>query len=738
MKTLIWKEWRQQRLLVFVTIGAVLASYFFLKVMPFHEIDRDFLSVSELLLLLLFSSTFLGVNAFTSEFSARTEDFLLSKPATVSRIFWTKFVFGLFLLYCLILISSTVLCSGNFSSGSEFGIDTLESLIFHLILLYTLIYSAAFFTSLMVHSSLTAILCTPFMIVLGALLVSPLLAFLFFGTLFESQLKGLSIVSICILTSLFAIFGFVVWRSAVSKGMNRMWAVASCAIVTLLLGVVPIMVYASRLFPILSGHILAASVYILISLFVFWGLLICGRVISKGANPSKTFLYSAIVMLLVSFGIHAIGNMVSSRQLDRAIQRARRLGIKLTLQEIIPPPVPEKENSALIYQEAFTLAEKLRGKYAKKWDYMPYAWEYMSPAREIALLEELTPEQKENIAHLLLQEPDFLKVYSLIEKAVSLPSCRFNLRYEDRWEMPLSHLHNMRQLGRMLAARTYILSEEKKYREAFESARVGLQLGDSLADEPLYRSQIIRRSIDATAFKLLARVLDSFSEEISIEDYHRTISEVEKKEKEWTKILEWESALLEISIFEEALRGDSRFIRNLPYRLLFRFYESYLERPVLKRDYALFIRHFTEGVLLSRLPYYEARERCVTLQNETENTISRTPMNFILSRMLCRNLPRMTQYQAEHHAKLDALKIALGLKIYRVEKGKYPEQLSSLVPDVIPQLPLDPFTGRDYVYRKAGKGFMVYSVGANLEDNRGILNYPRNKGYDDIAWRCKE
>jgi hypothetical protein len=370
----------------------------------------------------------------------------------------------------------------------------------------------------------------------------------------------------------------------------------------------------------------------------------------------------------------------------------------------------------------------------------------MPPAKEIALLEELTLEQKENIAHLLLQEPDFLKLYSLIEKAVSLPSCRFDLRYEDTWEMPLPHLSDMRQLGRMIAARTYILSEEKKYREAFESAIVGLQLGDSLADEPLYISQLIRRSIDATAFKPLARILDCFPEEISIEDYQRVISEVDKKKKEWTKNLEGESGIFETSIFEETLRGNSSFRKgllsylgqSLQLRLFSKFYGSYLWRPVLKRDYALFIGHFTEGALLSRLPYYEARERCITLQNETKNTISKAPMNFILSGMLCRNLPRMMQYQAEHHAKLGALKIALCLKIYRAETGKYPEQLSSLVPDVIPQLPLDPFTGRDYVYRKAGKGFTVYSVGVNLENNRGILTYPRNEGYDDIAWRCKE
>lgn len=53
---------------------------------------------------------------------------------------------------------------------------------------------------------------------------------------------------------------------------------------------------------------------------------------------------------------------------------------------------------------------------------------------------------------------------------------------------------------------------------------------------------------------------------------------------------------------------------------------------------------------------------------------------------------------------------ALALKIYRCEKGEYPENLDALVPEILDQLPCDPLTGMPFDYRKMPKGgFMLYA-----------------------------
>ena len=73
------------------------------------------------------------------------------------------------------------------------------------------------------------------------------------------------------------------------------------------------------------------------------------------------------------------------------------------------------------------------------------------------------------------------------------------------------------------------------------------------------------------------------------------------------------------------------------------------------------------------------------------------------------------------------------MKIYKEKHGNYPDTLAPLAPKIIKELPLDPFTGKGYKYRKEGKGFIVYSVGSNEKDDNGLINPIQN--YDDISFK---
>lgn len=69
----------------------------------------------------------------------------------------------------------------------------------------------------------------------------------------------------------------------------------------------------------------------------------------------------------------------------------------------------------------------------------------------------------------------------------------------------------------------------------------------------------------------------------------------------------------------------------------------------------------------------------------------------------------------------------LALEVYRGEHGVYPQALTGLVPDVLAELPLDPFSGKPARYRLLdrdphGRGYLLYGVGADGIDNGG--DYP--------------
>jgi hypothetical protein len=72
-----------------------------------------------------------------------------------------------------------------------------------------------------------------------------------------------------------------------------------------------------------------------------------------------------------------------------------------------------------------------------------------------------------------------------------------------------------------------------------------------------------------------------------------------------------------------------------------------------------------------------------------------------------------------HRAALLAL---LAIMRYQKNEGQYPEDLNELVSSgYLNSLPMDPFSGRPLVYRKAEEGFILYSIGQDLKDDGGRL-----------------
>ena len=86
---------------------------------------------------------------------------------------------------------------------------------------------------------------------------------------------------------------------------------------------------------------------------------------------------------------------------------------------------------------------------------------------------------------------------------------------------------------------------------------------------------------------------------------------------------------------------------------------------------------------------------------------------------------------AKRDARFGAAELAAAIHIYRSKNGNYPESLDKLVPDIVKELPPDPFTGKNFIYRLEGNGFIVYSRGENRRDDGGEQESPD----DDISWK---
>jgi len=130
-------------------------------------------------------------------------------------------------------------------------------------------------------------------------------------------------------------------------------------------------------------------------------------------------------------------------------------------------------------------------------------------------------------------------------------------------------------------------------------------------------------------------------------------------------------------------------------------------------------------ITLSERPYWEARKPLSELKKAQKE-------KGLLSNLLVPALFRAFVVQARSDALLGTAEIGIANRIYKIKHGKYVDNIHQLSPEILSSLPLDPFTGKNYIYKKKDKGFIVYSVGEDLKDDDGV----EKKGLKpDIVWK---
>ena len=94
------------------------------------------------------------------------------------------------------------------------------------------------------------------------------------------------------------------------------------------------------------------------------------------------------------------------------------------------------------------------------------------------------------------------------------------------------------------------------------------------------------------------------------------------------------------------------------------------------------------------------------------------------------SMSKIPEMYDEGLMKSEMLQVATALALHEAETGRFPARLADLAPRYIKTIPPDRFSGKPLVYKREGKGCVVYSVGMNLKDDGGIDNRD-DDGVDD-------
>jgi hypothetical protein len=447
-----------------------------------------------------------------------------------------------------------------------------------------------------------------------------------------------------------------------------------------------------------------------------------------GEPPGRSWPPGRLALALAAL---VVVNWITFANMDLAVRlqlAALRAEEGARIQALVPPRVPDRNNAALVYQQAFealTPLERLPPGQRDKWFGGPSLKAAITPGRPKRSLP-FDPKDKDLGAFLDSQR----RGLDLLRKAAALPDCWFEHNYADGFDMLQPELEHLRYSGSLLVLSALHRAATENDAGALQDVALVFRVARHIQD-PIMISQLVAWSIERDGTLALEGVLASISPRaedlaaLSFDGegrYRKTLQRVLQMEEAATaSLMAAPSDLVSSFWVRETMDGGGRWIIASPvYRVFF--------LPSDLTSFRLNIRQFRR--LVGR-PYHEVREQVDAFQLSFK-----AHQGGILTRLLMPAFvkPLVAATTAEAHHGLRRLAVAV--TAHRARTGKFPDRLDAVLSDRLVRVPTDPFDGKPLRLRREGADVLLYSIGPDLVDNGGTLWDPaKNEG--DLVLRLR-
>ncbi len=289
--------------------------------------------------------------------------------------------------------------------------------------------------------------------------------------------------------------------------------------------------------------------------------------------------------------------------------------------------------------------------------------------------------------------------------------------YETNWDKPVAayiipSAVKIIQFMKFYSVDTFLKAENGQLNDAIDKYFSMLTFSKKFLDGPFQTliSYLIGTAVARQQIELLNRIISSkkLDDETLFDVLKRLDTDV--WQKGLIKSIECEKVFF-IDCAREVLKGNKEVNEELGvHKLIFWFL-----RPFIKSDLTFAMKIYDESAEMCKMPYHKTSE----LRKSISRKLLKTPRYHIFSLLLIPNFEASSLRKTTIEAKTLAAKAGIACKIFKNRHGKFPEQLSQLVPDILSEIPTDPFSGKPLIYRRTPSGFIVYSVGSNGKDDGG-------------------
>lgn len=429
----------------------------------------------------------------------------------------------------------------------------------------------------------------------------------------------------------------------------------------------------------------------------------------------------AAVLIVVLVVVAHVAITRPGRTVRAEIARIKAEGSPVTLEDMIGPKVPDARNGALILKKALAM---LSTESAKK--DIAFAARAIDPREPIT-----TPEDWKKLRTVLEK---YKNIFPIVEKAVGKPDCRFPVDYSNgAVEALFPHFARVRDLTRVICAKSVLDAHDGKSSDACQD--IGL----------VFRVCKLLERDRITEIGFLVNVADL---RMAYGALQSCVADGDIPEAAASRL---SGELASLDLGDMLIRGlgmDRAEVIDIYNRVLKHGpqYVDYVAGSIHKMKSFHPSSAFTKRVLAEELYYLNKRRAQILVAGEPCRVVAGNkeidrpndiPEGSIVANICLRpvSMPMRTRDRAQ--AQINISRIALALSVYHGKHKTYPATLKEIADFFGGKLPIDPFSGKGFVYQQ-GMGYVLYSIGPNLVDDNGqdsSRKYPADDG--DIVWRMK-
>jgi len=272
-------------------------------------------------------------------------------------------------------------------------------------------------------------------------------------------------------------------------------------------------------------------------------------------------------------------------------------------------------------------------------------------------------------------------------------------RRQSNWESDFAKgttsppLLDIRTLSNALYLAARLDLEAGRPDDAARDIASGLEVAASLRQEPQLISQLIRCAVGVQHFEAVQRLL----------------TQAEPSKASLDELATWLADNRQMDPIRTGLLGEVKYFNAAMMRVeqgnpadLARFWLGPLARfgsPLIRLTRARYLEQM--GHLLDVQVGPRPRPASV-------NAPANWPWMNWLAVTPVAALERTMDTGDVFNGELGATELAVALRRFRLDHGRYPDTLSDVAPAYLANVPIDPFTGRPPVYARAGAGFRLH------------------------------